>query len=207
MNSFLKKIIYRPTFFSITATLILIIGVPFGLYCLSLKGGDSLGAIWIFLAVVSAFIILIIDRLLITKFSAIKITVIEIIITGIFFLITALNGKSVIIDLSDYQKKYFILMYNNGNLINSAISPSFPFDKKAKNNGNSVVIPAEIKKDYEVYFINPKSKTSYTMTPERIDGIDIEFYDFNNPGNGYNHIQIDSLIKLTIKAVAANNHQ
>jgi hypothetical protein len=39
----LKK--YKPTFVSVLAVVGIILGIPFGAYCLTLKGGASLGGI------------------------------------------------------------------------------------------------------------------------------------------------------------------
>lgn len=66
----LKK--YKPTFVSILAFIGIVLGITFGAYCLTLKGGASLGGVLVFGIVIGLAIILAIDRIL-ASFLTLKI--------------------------------------------------------------------------------------------------------------------------------------
>lgn len=68
---------YKPTFISVLAVIGIILGIPFGAYCLSLKGGASLGGVIVFGIVIGLVILLIIDRVLALFFDTKKLSIIE----------------------------------------------------------------------------------------------------------------------------------
>ena len=51
LNNFNCNLKYKPTSFLIVGIIILIIGIPFGLYALTLNGGGSLGGVLVLLGV------------------------------------------------------------------------------------------------------------------------------------------------------------
>lgn len=71
----LKK--YKPTFVSVLAVIGIVLGIPFGAYCLTLKGGASLGGVLVFGIVIGLAILLAIDRMLTSFFDAKKLSLIE----------------------------------------------------------------------------------------------------------------------------------
>jgi hypothetical protein len=71
----LKK--YKPTFVSVLAVVGIILGIPFGAYCLTLKGGASLGGILVFGVVIGLAVLLAIDRMLAPFFDVKKLSLIE----------------------------------------------------------------------------------------------------------------------------------
>ena len=71
----LKK--YKPTFASAVAVIGIIFGIPFGAYCLTLKGGASLGGVVVFGIVIGLAILLAIDRMLVSFFDSKKLSLIE----------------------------------------------------------------------------------------------------------------------------------
>jgi hypothetical protein len=72
----LKK--YKPTFVSVLAVVGIILGIPFGAYCLTLKGGASLGGILVFGVVIGLVVLLAIDRMLAPFFDVKKLSLIEV---------------------------------------------------------------------------------------------------------------------------------
>ena len=81
----LKK--YKPTFVSILAVIGIILGIPFGAYCLTLEGGASLGGVLVFGVVIGLAILLVIDRILASFFDSKKLSIIELGISVICFLV------------------------------------------------------------------------------------------------------------------------
>jgi hypothetical protein len=71
----LKK--YKLTFVSVLAVVGIILGIPFGAYCLTLKGGASLGGILVFGVVIGLAVLLAIDRMLAPFFDVKKLSLIE----------------------------------------------------------------------------------------------------------------------------------
>lgn len=71
----LKK--YKPTFVAVIAFIGIVLGIPFGAYCLTLKGGASLGGVLVFGIVIGLAILLAIDRILASFFDTKKLSIIE----------------------------------------------------------------------------------------------------------------------------------
>lgn len=78
---------YKPTFISVLSIIGIMIGIPFGLYCMTLKGGASLGAVLVFGVVIGLIVLLAIDRLFISHINPKKLSLIEIILFIISFLL------------------------------------------------------------------------------------------------------------------------
>ena len=68
---------YKPTFVSVLAVTGIVLGIPFGAYCLTLKGGASLGGVLVFGIVIGLAILLAIDRMLASFFDTKKLSIIE----------------------------------------------------------------------------------------------------------------------------------
>lgn len=77
---------YKPTLFLIVGTIILIIGIPFGLYALTLNGGRSLGGVLVLLGVAIFLPFLIIDRILVNRINPLKLSIFELILSVITLL-------------------------------------------------------------------------------------------------------------------------
>lgn len=71
----LKK--YKPTFAAVLAIIGIVLGIPFGAYCLTLTGGASLGGVVVFGIVFVFAILLALDRLLVSSFNTKKLSIIE----------------------------------------------------------------------------------------------------------------------------------
>lgn len=86
LNNFNYNLKYKPTLFLIVGIIILIIGIPFGLYALTLNGGGSLGGVLVLLGVAIFLPFLIIDRILVNRISPLKLSIFELILSVITLL-------------------------------------------------------------------------------------------------------------------------
>jgi uncharacterized membrane protein len=80
----------KPTFASVLSIGGIVIGIPFGAYCMTLKGGASLAGVLVFGIVICLAIVLAIDRILASFYNPKKLSLIEIIfftLVLIFYLI------------------------------------------------------------------------------------------------------------------------
>ena len=68
---------YKPTFGALIAVIGIVIGIPFGVYCLTLTGGASVGGVVVFGIVFLLIILLAFDRLLVSFFYTKKLSIIE----------------------------------------------------------------------------------------------------------------------------------
>lgn len=85
----LKK--YKPTFVAVIAVIGIVLGIPFGAYCLTLKGGASLGGVLVFGIVIALAILLAVDRMLASFFDTKKLSIIEFGIFAICLLVYFAN--------------------------------------------------------------------------------------------------------------------
>jgi hypothetical protein len=191
------EIFKKPTFFSILSIIAILIGIPYGTYGLTLKGGASLGGFLILIQVLIAIIILVIDRGIVSKIKPLKLSIIEISFSIIFIVIYQYREKEIIVDLENYKENYFVVIYNNGKLKNSEIVGKMLFDKKCKVDKNYVVIPNEIKSEYRTKIISPKKWNSLQMRYDFIKNCKIEFY--NSDFREINDKEIKSIIQKQIE--------
>ena len=83
IKEFFHFFIKRTTVISILSLAIILIGLPFGLYALTLKGGQSLGGVITLMIVLAVFILLVFERAIIQgiqDFNLKRINIIESII-------------------------------------------------------------------------------------------------------------------------------
>jgi len=102
--------------------------------------------------------------------------------------------------LTYYKSEYFVVIYNNGNLENSELNWSFPFNKNAKLNKNSITVPAKHKGNYQVELKTPRNWKGWRMNPDRINGISLKIY--TSIKTKLNQKEIDSLAKVEINTVS-----
>ena len=197
MGYLTAEVFKKPTFFSILSIIAIIVGIPYGIYGLTLNGGASLGGVLILIGVFIAIIILAIDRGIVSKIKPLKLTIIEILLTITFFVISQYQNKEIIVDLENYKENYFVVIYNNGKLKNSEIVYKMLFDKKCTVEKNYVVIPNEIKSEFRTKIISPKKWKSLEMRYDKINNYEIEFY--NSELREIKENKIKSLVKKQIE--------
>lgn len=135
----MKNVLQKPTIFLILGIILISIGLPFGIYGLTLPGGASLGGVLILLAVFIVFIALIIDRILILFINQKKLNIIELIFLIIGTTLYLYKNRSVEIEQLNQESEFIIVIENNGKLKNDSYSYKFPFSKKIQTNKNFVI--------------------------------------------------------------------
>ena len=68
----------KPTFIAVVSIIGIILGIPFGGYCMTLEGGASLAGVLVFGIVIGLAVLLVIDRILASFFNPKKLSLIEI---------------------------------------------------------------------------------------------------------------------------------
>ena len=199
MQYFKENLKNKPTLFLIIGIIVLIIGIPAGIYGLTLNGGASLGGVLILIGVVAFMPFLAIDRILVKRIKPLKLSIFELILSAIALLFYSSDNKKLVVDLTEYQSDYFVIVYNDGNLKNSEINWSFPFNKKVEYNSNSIIIPAEFQSKYRLDIETPKNWSGTRMNPDRIDNIGLRIYTSGK--TKLNRTEIDSLATIEIKTV------
>ena len=202
MKNFKQNLRNKPTLFLIVGVFVLIIGIPSGIYGLTLNGGASLGGALILIGVFVFLPILAIDRILVNKIKPLKLSIFELVLSGIVLLFYLSDNKKLVVDLTEYKSEYFVVVYNNGNLKNSELNWNFPFNKKAELNNNSIIIPAKYKGNYQIKIKTPKKWSGWRMNPDRINEISLKIYTSRNAK--LNRKKIDSLAKREIITVGNN---
>ncbi|MEP2913283.1 MAG: hypothetical protein ABJO96_07575 [Nonlabens ulvanivorans] len=202
MKNFKQNLRNKPTLFLIIGIFVLFIGIPFGIYGLTLNGGASLGGVLVLLGVFICIPFLVIDRILVNKIKPFKLSIYELIFLGIVLIFYLSDNKKLYVDLTEYKSEYFVVIYNNGNLKNSELNWSFPLNKNAELNKNSIIIPAEYKGNYQIKLKTPKKWEGWRMNPDRINEISLKIYTNNKTKQ--NQKEIDSLAKMEIITVGNN---
>jgi len=133
-NKFLK-----PTVFFIIGIILIIVGLPLGLYGLTLSGGSSLGGAIILFAVFVVIIFLVFDRILVHLINNKKLNIIEfsfLLISGVIYLY---QNRTIEIKQLNQNSEFMILIENNVKLINNKYNYDFPFNKKIITTKNYVI--------------------------------------------------------------------
>lgn len=205
MKNFQQNLRNKPTLFLIIGILVLIIGVPAGLYGLTLNGGASLGGVLILIGIIAFIPFLVIDRILVNRIKPLKLSIFELILILIFLMLNYSSKSKIVVDLTDYKHDYFVVIFNDGNLKNSEFNWSFPFNKKAEHNDKSIIIPAEFKDKYQIDIEIPKSWSGTRMNPDRVNDIGLRIYTSSK--TKLNRTEIDSLAEKEIKIIANNGNR
>ena len=135
----MKNVIRRPTIFLILGIIIVSIGLPFGIYGLTLSGGASLGGALILIGVFITFIFLVIDRILVRFINQKKLNIIELIFLLIVSTIYLYQNRSIEIEQLNQESEFMIVIENNGKLENDSYKYKFPFNKKIQTHNNFVI--------------------------------------------------------------------
>ncbi len=199
MQNFKQNIKSKPTLFLIIGIIVLIIGIPAGIYGLTLNGGASLGGVLILVGIIAFLPFLVIDRILVNRIKPLKLSIFELILSAIVLFYYSSDNKKLVVDLTEYKSDYFVVVYNEGKLKNSELNWSFSFNKKAEYKSNSIIIPAEYKGNYQIDIETPKSWSGTRMNPDRIDNIGLKIYTSGK--TKLTRAEIDSLAIREIKTV------
>ena len=199
MQNFQQNLKNKPTLFLIIGIVVLIIGIPAGLYGLTLNGGASLGGVLILIGVITFIPFFVIDRILVNRIKPLKLSIYEFILIVIVLIFNSSLKRKIVVDLTDYKNDYFVVVFNDGNLKNSELNWSFPFNKKVEYNSNAIIIPVEFKDKYQIDIEIPKSWSGTRMNPDRINDIGLKIY--TSADTKLTRTEIDSLAAKEIKTV------
>jgi len=81
-----------------------------------------------------------IDRLLVKKFSPIKLSLAELAFTLICFFLISYSSRQLFIDISDSKENYIIIIENNGKLENNKLNSTSLFDREIRTTENLVIV-------------------------------------------------------------------
>lgn len=135
----MKNIVKKPTLILVIAIIIIIIGIPSGIYGLTLNGGASLGGVLILIGVFITFLILLLDRFFVSFVNYKKLNFFEFLFLIITVTLYSYFNRNITIELTNPDAEFLIVIENNGSLKNSKIEYSFPFNKKIKTNKNYII--------------------------------------------------------------------
>ena len=125
MQNFQQNLKNKPTLFLIIGIVVLIIGIPAGLYGLTLNGGASLGGALILIGVIAFIPFFVIDRILVNRIKPLKLSIYEFILIVIVLIFNSSQKRKIVVDLTDYKNDYFVVVFNDGNLKNSELEKIF----------------------------------------------------------------------------------
>lgn len=154
-----KKIINKPSLIFILSLILLLIGIPFGIYGLTLDGGASLGGVLILMADFVIFIALLIDRVIVNKISPKRLSIYEFFFLVICIMIYYSSQKKLIVDIENDNVEYLLVIENPGNLKNNETHWEFPFNKRISTHKGIVIID-KMTKDID-FNINADWNSSY----------------------------------------------
>lgn len=135
-----KRIIRKPTLIFILAPILLLIGIPYGIYGLTLAGGASLSGVLILLADLLIFIMLVIDRAIVKLISPLKLSLYEFVFLILSITIYMYSQRKLIVEIENENTAYLLVIENPGNLITNKTHWEFPFDKRIYTNENIVIV-------------------------------------------------------------------
>lgn len=196
MGYLTKGIFEKSTLFSILCIIGIVVGIPYGIYGLTLDGGQSLAGTLVLVGVMFLIIILVIDRGIVSKIKPLKLSLIELFLSIIILTIYQYNERKVFIDLMNYNENYFVVIYNDKNLKDNNIKSKFLFNKEIVVKDNFVIIPKKIKADLNLKVISPKKWNSLEIKPDSIKGYSIEFY--NSEKKNFEQKEIENIVKIII---------
>ncbi|NRD20243.1 hypothetical protein HNV08_09300 [Winogradskyella eckloniae] len=205
MKNATGKIFKNPTIFSILGIILILVGLPFGINGLTLNGGGSLGGAIILFGVLIVGLIVILDRILAHKANTKIINRIEITILIIGITIFSFTKREIIIDLSDENTDYFVVLENNGTLKNSELDYSFPFNKKMEFKDKVGIINSIADNYQRIELESPHNWKSKRIQPWKMNDFKIRFY--SNGDLKLTDKEVDSIINKEIKTLPNNSYK
>ncbi len=201
MKKIIDILIKKPTVISILGIAVLVIGIPSGIYGLTLKGGASLGGALILLGVGFTSIIFLIDRVIVNVINIKTLNIIESILLLVGLSFCLYQERKVEIDVMQ-NTNYFVLIENNGNFKESELKYKFPFNRRLIANSRNATINSISDNFHQIDLNPPKEWGSYIMTSKTVDQIKVQFYyKFDSE---IKREAIDSLVRKEMKSVANN---
>lgn len=189
----------KTTLFFVLGLIVIVIGIPIGLYTFTINGGGALAGVMILGFVLIVAIITIIDRIVVRWVSPSQLSVMEAILLMIGIALYLFNGRQINIDLRNYNTDYFVLVGNNGTLKNTELSYSFPFDKRMAHPNSIAVIDSAEAKFLRIRLKSPDRWHDVRFQQWKYANLDILFY--SNGDLDLTGTEIDSLVAEEISTL------
>lgn len=202
MKNAIGRVFKNPTIFSILGIILILVGLPIGIHGLTINGGGSLGGAIILFGVLIVGLILILDRIFVSRINRKKVNGVELVLLIAGITIFSFTEREIIIDLRDKKTDYFLVLENNGTLKNSELNYSFPFSRKMEFKNNVGIINSIAENYQRIELESPNNWKSKRMQPWKMNDFKIRFY--SNGGLRFTDNEVDSIIKKEIKTVANN---
>lgn len=135
-----KKIIGKPTLILILTSILLLLGIPYGIYGLTLDGGASLGGALILMADFVIFIALLIDRAIVKIIPPIRLSIYEFAFLVLGITIYLYSQRRTFVDINNEKVEYLLIIENPGNLICDETQLEFPFNKRISTPKGIVIV-------------------------------------------------------------------
>jgi len=136
----MKKWFRKPTLILFLSSILLLIGIPSGIYGLTLDGGASLGGALILLAEGIVLVALFIDRALVDKVSPLRLSIYELVFLLLGITVYLYSERTIIVDIKNENSEYLFVIENPGNLENDESVAQFPFNRKIASEKNYVIV-------------------------------------------------------------------
>lgn len=134
------SIFKKPTIFSIIGFLTIVIGIPFGFYAFTLEGFKAILGSIIFMYVIVAGILVLIDRLLVRRFSLLKINIVESFISFMVIYLYLFGQSNLTVNITNENIDYLLVIENPGNLENDKLNNFIPRNMSIDTDRNYVII-------------------------------------------------------------------
>lgn len=195
MRKFLFK---NKTIVSILSLIIIVFGLPIGVYVTTLEGMSGIGGVYILFIVFFVFIIYIIDRFLVRFISALSLNIAELIILFLLIASFEFNERKLVIHVHP-DTNYFLLIVDNDNFKNNIINRVLPFDKKIQVKNHHAVIPS-FDKINRIKVRSSKNWDSYSSGSLR-NHPKIYLYANSNFIPKKSEIEMDSFINVELEKI------
>jgi len=110
MPSFIKRLRTKPTLFFIAGIAVIIYSIPLFFYSMTLRGGESLIALLYVYLIAFAVFGLLIDYIAIKFFDYRLVSLFEVFLVSIIYVISLYVSKSAVIDLTKVNRPYLIVI-------------------------------------------------------------------------------------------------
>jgi|SRR5579871_921060 len=150
----MKAIFHKPTLFLIIGTILIGIGVPSGIYGLTLTGGASLGGALIIIDVIVVFVFVLIDRFLVKVIDNKRLSIYEAILLIVAITFYSFKNRTLEVEQLNPNSQFLIVIENNGKLKDDKSEYKFPFNSQIKTNRNFVIYKSLPE---DIHIIAPKN--------------------------------------------------
>jgi len=188
----MKRLFSRPTLFLLLGIPLIVIGIPAGIYGMTLGGGTILGGILILGYVLTIIAIVLVDRLVVKFINNKVLSILELFALLLGLTIYFYQNRTFKIEIQNHKSDYILVIENPGNLKNDNYLKEFPFDRFIATNKPYVIIDKMVDNidvnmlsewnysySYNVYEFEkyPKVKVFANPTFSRKDSITQNFID------------------------------